>query len=148
VLLKWAISTVFGVAQSLLRTKALGPSQRSCHGEFIAVTGPSGCGKTTFLTIAGMLDSFNEGEYELDGVNVYRMSDQERSWLRNEKIGFIFQSFNLIYDLTIRGRVLFGLVMMRVVRANEIPSQLMEVFGAIGIALVFCGDGQARGVDP
>ena len=75
------------------------------EGEFIAVTGPSGCGKTTFITIAGMLDSFNEGEYELDGVNVYRMHDQERSWLRNEKIGFIFQSFNLLNDLSIRDNV-------------------------------------------
>ena len=75
------------------------------EGEFIAVTGPSGCGKTTFLTIAGMLESFNEGEYELDGVNVYRMNDQQRSCLRNEKIGFIFQSFNLLNDLTIRDNV-------------------------------------------
>jgi len=69
------------------------------ESEFIAVTGPSGCGKTAFLMIAGMLDSFNEGEYELDGVNVYRMNDRERSWLRNEKIGFVFQSFNLLNDL-------------------------------------------------
>ena len=75
------------------------------EGEFIAVTGPSGCGKTTFLAIAGMLEDFSAGEYELDGVNVYRMNDQERSWLRNEKIGFIFQSFNLLNDLTIRDNV-------------------------------------------
>jgi putative ABC transport system ATP-binding protein len=74
-------------------------------GEFIAVTGPSGCGKTTFLAIAGMLDGFTEGEYDLDGVNVYRMSDHERSRLRNEKIGFIFQSFNLFNDLTVRDNV-------------------------------------------
>ena len=75
------------------------------ESEFIAVTGPSGCGKTAFLMIAGMLDGFNEGEYELDGVNVYRMNDQERSWLRNEKIGFIFQSFNLLNDLSVRDNV-------------------------------------------
>jgi putative ABC transport system ATP-binding protein len=75
------------------------------EGEFVAVTGPSGCGKTTFLTIAGMLESFNNGEYELDGVSVYRMSDQERSRLRNEKIGFIFQSFNLLADMTVRDNV-------------------------------------------
>lgn len=75
------------------------------EGEFIAVTGPSGCGKTTFLTVAGMLDGFNEGEYELDGVNVRRMNDHERSRLRNEKIGFIFQSFNLLADLTVRDNV-------------------------------------------
>jgi putative ABC transport system ATP-binding protein len=75
------------------------------EGEFIAVTGPSGCGKTTFLTIAGMLDEFTKGEYELDGVNVNRMNDRERSRLRNEKIGFIFQSFNLLNDLTVRDNV-------------------------------------------
>jgi putative ABC transport system ATP-binding protein len=75
------------------------------EGEFIAVTGPSGCGKTTFLTIAGMLDEFTKGEYELDGVNVYRMNDRERSRLRNEKIGFIFQSFNLLNDLSVRDNV-------------------------------------------
>ena len=75
------------------------------EGEFIAVTGPSGCGKTTFLSVAGMLDSFSEGEYELDGVNVCRMRDHERSRLRNEKIGFIFQSFNLLDDLTVRDNV-------------------------------------------
>jgi putative ABC transport system ATP-binding protein len=75
------------------------------EGEFIAVTGPSGCGKTTFLTIAGMLDSVSEGDYELDGVNVYRLNDCERSRLRNEKIGFIFQSFNLLNDLTVRDNV-------------------------------------------
>lgn len=75
------------------------------EGEFIAVTGPSGCGKTTFLTVAGMLEKFNNGEYELDGVNVYRMNDCERSRLRNEKIGFIFQSFNLLADVTVRDNV-------------------------------------------
>jgi putative ABC transport system ATP-binding protein len=74
-------------------------------GEFIAVTGPSGCGKTTFLTIAGMLDGFNDGEYQLDGVNVDSMSDQQRSQVRNEKIGFIFQSFNLLADLSIHDNV-------------------------------------------
>ncbi len=75
------------------------------EGEFIAVTGPSGCGKTTFLSIAGMIDQFTAGEYELDGVNVYRMNDRARSRLRNEKIGFIFQSFNLLNDVTVRDNV-------------------------------------------
>jgi len=75
------------------------------EGEFIAVTGPSGCGKTTFLTIAGMLDGFNDGEYELDGVKVDSMNDYERSQLRSAKIGFIFQSFNLLVDLTIRDNI-------------------------------------------
>ncbi|MDP1697069.1 MAG: ABC transporter ATP-binding protein [Xanthomonadaceae bacterium] len=70
-------------------------------GEFVAVTGPSGSGKTTFLNIAGLLEEFSGGEYLLDGVNVHGMNDDQRSRLRNEKIGFIFQGFNLITDLNV-----------------------------------------------
>ncbi|PKM09271.1 MAG: ABC transporter ATP-binding protein [Betaproteobacteria bacterium HGW-Betaproteobacteria-13] len=70
-------------------------------GEFVAVTGPSGSGKTTFLNIAGLLEEFTGGEYLLDGVNVHGMNDDQRSRLRNEKIGFIFQGFNLIPDLNV-----------------------------------------------
>jgi putative ABC transport system ATP-binding protein len=68
-------------------------------GEFVAVTGPSGSGKTTFLNIAGILEELTGGSYELDGVDVKRLDDRARSKLRNEKIGFVFQSFNLIPDL-------------------------------------------------
>jgi putative ABC transport system ATP-binding protein len=71
------------------------------EGEFVAVTGPSGSGKTTFLTIAGLLEEFTGGAYQLDGVDVQGMNDDQRSRLRNEKIGFIFQAFNLIPDLSI-----------------------------------------------
>jgi putative ABC transport system ATP-binding protein len=71
------------------------------EGEFVAVTGPSGSGKTTFLTIAGLLEEFSGGDYELDGVNVKGLGDNQRSRLRNEKIGFIFQAFNLIPDLNV-----------------------------------------------
>ena len=71
------------------------------EGEFVAVTGPSGSGKTTFLNIAGLLEEFTGGEYHLDGQNVRGLNDVARSRLRNEKIGFIFQSFNLIPDLNL-----------------------------------------------
>jgi putative ABC transport system ATP-binding protein len=71
------------------------------EGEFVAVTGPSGSGKTTFLTIAGLLEEFTGGEYKLDGVDVNGLGDNQRSRLRNEKIGFIFQAFNLIPDLNV-----------------------------------------------
>jgi putative ABC transport system ATP-binding protein len=70
-------------------------------GEFVAVTGPSGSGKTTFLNIAGLLEEFTGGTYTLDGVDVRGLSDDARSKLRNQKIGFIFQSFNLIPDLNL-----------------------------------------------
>jgi putative ABC transport system ATP-binding protein len=74
-------------------------------GEFVAVTGPSGSGKTTFLTISGLLEEFDSGQYLLDGVDVSRMNDSQRSRLRNEKIGFVFQAFNLIADLDIAANV-------------------------------------------
>jgi putative ABC transport system ATP-binding protein len=63
--------------------------------------GRSGSGKTTFLNIAGLLDTFDQGTYHLDGQDVSRLSDAEMSRIRNEKIGFIFQSFNLIPDLDV-----------------------------------------------
>ncbi len=75
------------------------------EGEFVAVTGPSGSGKTTFLNITGMLETFNSGSYLLDGQDVSQLNDNQRSKLRNEKIGFIFQSFNLIPDLNLYDNV-------------------------------------------
>jgi putative ABC transport system ATP-binding protein len=71
------------------------------EGEFVAVMGPSGSGKTTFLTIAGLLEELSAGEYWLDGVDTHGLSDRARSRLRNEKLGFVFQSFNLIADLDV-----------------------------------------------
>jgi putative ABC transport system ATP-binding protein len=75
------------------------------EGEFIAVTGPSGSGKTTFLNIAGLLESPSGGVYELDGEDVSQLNDKQRSRIRNEKVGFIFQSFNLIPDLSLADNV-------------------------------------------
>ncbi len=75
------------------------------QGEFVAVTGPSGSGKTTFLTIAGLLESPSGGRYELDGQDVSQLNDTARSRLRNEKIGFIFQAFNLIPDLSVQDNI-------------------------------------------
>lgn len=71
------------------------------EGEFVTVTGPSGSGKTTFLNIAGLLETFSSGTYNLDGRDVSALNDNQRSQLRNQKIGFIFQSFNLIPDLNL-----------------------------------------------
>ena len=74
-------------------------------GEFVAITGHSGSGKTTLLNVAGLLEEFDEGSYTLDGQDVTRLNDNERSRIRNEKIGFIFQGFNLIPDLNIYDNV-------------------------------------------
>ncbi len=71
------------------------------EGDFTAVVGPSGSGKTTFLNIAGLLEDYDEGTFLLDGENVSGLNDRQRSKLRNEKIGFIFQGFNLIADLNV-----------------------------------------------
>ena len=100
-------------------------------GEFVAVTGPSGSGKTTFLNVAGLLEEFDSGSYELDGTDVRALSDDARSRLRNQRIGFIFQSFNLIPDLDIQDNV-------------EVPLRYRRLSGAdrrerIGSALELVG---------
>jgi len=70
-------------------------------GEYLAIAGPSGCGKTTLLSILGLLDTPTEGSYTLDGQPVSRLTASERARVRNRQIGFIFQAFNLIGDLTV-----------------------------------------------
>jgi putative ABC transport system ATP-binding protein len=70
-------------------------------GEFVAITGHSGSGKTTFLNVAGLLEELDGGRYTFDGQDVSRLTDNQRSRIRNEKIGFIFQGFNLIPDLSV-----------------------------------------------
>ena len=70
-------------------------------GEYLAIAGPSGCGKTTLLSILGLLDSPTDGSYTLDDQPVSRLSPAERARVRNRRIGFIFQAFNLIGDLTV-----------------------------------------------
>lgn len=86
----------------LIETHALRDfSVEITHGDFVAVTGPSGSGKTTLLNIAGLLESFDGGVYELDGVDMFGLNDDDSSEIRNEQIGFIFQSFNLMPDLNL-----------------------------------------------
>ncbi|MBI1761537.1 MAG: ABC transporter ATP-binding protein [Acidobacteria bacterium] len=71
------------------------------RGEYVSIAGPSGCGKSTLLSILGLLDSPSDGEYLLNGKPVQSLSLSERARIRNREIGFIFQSFNLIGDLTV-----------------------------------------------
>jgi putative ABC transport system ATP-binding protein len=71
------------------------------QGEYVAIAGPSGCGKSTLLAILGLLDTPTEGQYTLNGNHVANLSLSERARVRNREIGFIFQSFNLIGDLTV-----------------------------------------------
>ncbi len=71
------------------------------RGEFLAIAGPSGGGKTTLLSVLGLLDPIDAGRYVLDGEDTTRLSATERASIRNRKIGFVFQSFNLLGDLTV-----------------------------------------------
>ena len=73
-------------------------------GEYVAMSGPSGCGKSTLLSIIGLLDTPTDGKYKLNGNTVENLDFGDRSRIRNREIGFIFQSFNLIGDLTEIGR--------------------------------------------
>ena len=102
------------------------------EGEFVAVTGPSGSGKTTFLNIAGLLEEFSGGEFWLDGVDVRGMNDNERSRLRNEKIGFIFQSFNLIPDLNLFDNVDVPL-RYRGMSSTERKQRIEEALARVGL---------------
>jgi len=102
-------------------------------GEFVAVTGPSGSGKTTFLNVAGLLETFETGQYLLDGSDVSRLSDDARSRLRNEKIGFIFQSFNLIPDLNIYDNVDVPLRYRRL-KASDRHERITSALELVGLA--------------
>src|SRR5262245_49190764 len=85
-----------------VETHALsGVSFEIAKGEYVAISGPSGCGKSTLLAILGLLDSPSNGEYTLNSRPVARLSAGERARIRNREIGFIFQSFNLIGDLSV-----------------------------------------------
>ncbi|MFN7184089.1 MAG: ABC transporter ATP-binding protein [Thermomonas haemolytica] len=102
------------------------------EGEFVAVTGPSGSGKTTFLNIAGLLEEFTGGDYLLDGVNVKGLDDGARSHLRNEKIGFIFQGFNLIPDLNLFDNCDVPL-RYRGMPASERKLRIEDALGMVGL---------------
>ena len=103
------------------------------EGEFVSVTGPSGSGKTTFLNVAGLLEDFSGGVYQLDGCDVSNLGDAERSKLRNEKIGFIFQSFNLIPDLDVFDNVDVPL-RYRGFSAAERKRRIERVIEMVGLA--------------
>ena len=102
-------------------------------GEFVAVMGPSGCGKTTLLNILGLLDAPTEGEYLLDGQNVSHLSEPQRDRLRKGLIGFVFQSFNLIEDLTVEENIELPLLYMRLPKAER-RQRVQEVMRRMDIS--------------
>lgn len=88
-------------------------------GEYIAIAGPSGCGKSTLLSILGLLDSPTEGNYQLSGSPVAELSASQRARIRNREVGFIFQSFNLIGDLTVYENVELPLTYQKMPKAKR-----------------------------
>jgi putative ABC transport system ATP-binding protein len=102
-------------------------------GEFVSIAGPSGCGKSTLLSILGLLDTPTEGSYRLNGQPAQGLSLEERARVRNREIGFIFQSFNLIGDLTVFENVELPLT-YRDMPGNERRRRVTEALEKVGMA--------------
>src|ERR1700683_3893794 len=103
-------------------------------GEYVAMSGPSGCGKSTLLSIIGLLDTPTGGRYHLNGKAVENLDFAERSRIRNQEIGFIFQSFNLIGDLTVYENVELPLTYRQRMPAAERKQRVMEALERVGMA--------------
>jgi len=117
-----------------LETHALSGVNLSIHkGDFVAIVGPSGSGKTTLLAILGLLDSPTAGHYQLGGTAVEKMSAGELAIMRNEHIGFIFQTFNLIGDLSVEDNVELPLVYRGMPR-EERRERVQKALERVGVA--------------
>jgi putative ABC transport system ATP-binding protein len=103
------------------------------EGEYVSIAGPSGCGKSTLLSILGLLDAPTAGEYMLNGTPVAQLSVLDRSRIRNQEVGFIFQSFNLIGDLTVEENVELPLT-FRKTRAAERRGWVQRALERVGMA--------------
>ena len=104
------------------------------RGEYVAMSGPSGCGKSTLLSIIGLLDTPTAGKYELNGRPVENLKFAERSRIRNQEIGFIFQSFNLIGDLTVAENVELPLTYRSGMASSDRKSRVQESLERVGMA--------------
>ncbi|MFO7288270.1 MAG: ABC transporter ATP-binding protein [Gammaproteobacteria bacterium] len=104
------------------------------RGEYVTIEGPSGCGKSTLLTILGLLDEPTSGEYRLAGVPVNEIDAEERARLRNREIGFIFQSFNLIPEMTVEENVELPLLYRRGVTAAERREAVAAALERVGMS--------------
>ena len=118
----------------LVETVALnGVSIEVNEGEFVAVMGPSGCGKSTLLNILGLLDNPTAGSYQIDGVEVAHLKEKERTQYRRGKIGFVFQSFNLIEEMTVEENIALPLTYLKY-SAAERKKLVDEVMMNLNIA--------------
>jgi len=102
-------------------------------GEFVAIMGPSGCGKSTLLNILGLLDNPTEGSYWLDGKEVGHLKERQRTFTRRGQIGFVFQSFNLIDELTVEANIELPLKYLGV-PAAERKQRVLEIMQRMAIS--------------
>ena len=110
-----------------------GVSMEVKEGEFVAIMGPSGCGKSTLLNILGLLDNPNGGTYRLDGVEVARMKEADRTKLRRGRIGFVFQSFNLIDELTVEENIDLQLKYLNLPKAER-KARVLEILRQVNMS--------------
>ena len=94
------------------------------RGEFVSIMGPSGSGKSTLLNIIGLLDSFDEGEYFLSGIDIKNLSFKDKRRIRLFKLGFIFQTFNLIQTLTVQQNIELPLALAKILNKIRIKNQI------------------------
>jgi len=117
-----------------VETHALSGVHLEIHkGEYIAIAGPSGCGKSTLLSILGLLDSPTEGSYQLNDTPVADLSASQRARIRNREVGFIFQSFNLIGDLTVYENVELPLTYQKMPKAQR-KERVNDALEKVGMA--------------
>jgi putative ABC transport system ATP-binding protein len=118
-----------------VETRALSGIHLSIRkGEYVAMSGPSGCGKSTLLSIIGLLDTPTAGKYRLNGQPVENLDFAMRSRIRNQEIGFIFQSFNLIGDLTVYENVELPLTYRKKMPAADRKKRVLESLERVGMA--------------
>ena len=116
-----------------VQTKALNGINLTINsGEFISIMGPSGCGKSTLLNIIGLLDSFNGGSYALNNLEMSNANESKRSQVRKENIGFIFQNFNLIDELSVYDNIELPLIYSKV-SSSERKKRVQEIAEKLNI---------------
>jgi len=101
-------------------------------GEFVAVMGPSGCGKSTLMNILGMIDTPTEGAYNFDGVDIAKYREAQLVKMRKNNLGFVFQSFNLIDDLTVEENIALPLRYLKIPKATR-QSRVREALELVGL---------------
>jgi putative ABC transport system ATP-binding protein len=126
------VSRIYQVGDETLR--ALDHASLTIReGEFVSIIGPSGSGKSTLMNIIGLLDMADEGEYYLDGLEIRNYSEHQLAKVRNQKIGFVFQNFNLISRMDARSNVELPLIYQRV-PAAERKKRVQEALDRVGLA--------------